>query len=76
MRPERSNVFDSGDGVAIEEVKEMYQEQAILPGFNATFCNTTITPTCLRQLYNIGNFRANPFNGMSPKASLYSAFSN
>ena len=51
MRPERSNVFESGDGVAIEEVKEMYQEQAILPGFNATFCNTTITPTCLRQLY-------------------------
>jgi len=32
-------------------------------GLNATFCNTTITPQCLRDLYNIGNFKANPHNG-------------
>ena len=64
MRPERSNVFESGDGVDVDDVKEMYHRQAVLPGFNATFCNSTITPTCLRQLYNIGNFRADPLNGM------------
>lgn len=26
-------------------------------GFNATFCNSTITPECLRGLYSIGDFR-------------------
>ena len=30
---------------------------------NVTFCNTTITPQCLRDLYHIGNFRGSAKNG-------------
>lgn len=30
---------------------------------NATFCNSTITPQCLRDLYHIGNFRGTAKNG-------------
>jgi len=32
-------------------------------GLNATFCNTTITPQCIKALYNYGNFRASAYNG-------------
>lgn len=40
---------------------------------NVTFCNTTITPQCLRDLYHIGNYRGTAKNG---KALLsYSGFS-
>ena len=30
---------------------------------NVTFCNTTITPQCLRDLYHVGNFRGTAKNG-------------
>lgn len=30
---------------------------------NATYCNTTVSPDCLRALYGLGNFRANPHVG-------------
>lgn len=32
-------------------------------GLNATFCNTTITPQCIKALYNYGDFRASAHNG-------------
>jgi tripeptidyl-peptidase-1 len=32
-------------------------------GLNATFCNTTITPQCIKALYNYDNFRASAHNG-------------
>ena len=35
-----------------------------LAGFNATFCNSTITPDCLKGLYGIGNYKAKPNKGM------------
>jgi len=31
-------------------------------GLNATFCNTTITPQCIKALYNYGNFSASAHN--------------
>ena len=66
MRAERSFAMYDGNGEDISEVTSLYQEQAASTVLNATFCNTTITPTCLRQLYNIGKFRADPTNGMFP----------
>ena len=30
----------------------------LLRQFNESFCNTTITPACLQQIYNIGDFTA------------------
>ncbi|KAL8999536.1 MAG: hypothetical protein Q9169_001624 [Polycauliona sp. 2 TL-2023] len=30
---------------------------------NTTFCNTTITPQCLRDLYHVGNYRGTSRNG-------------
>ncbi|KAL8757953.1 MAG: hypothetical protein Q9184_004074 [Pyrenodesmia sp. 2 TL-2023] len=30
---------------------------------NVTFCNTTVTPQCLRDLYHVGNFRGTASNG-------------
>lgn len=34
-------------------------------GLNATFCNSTITPQCLRDLYRVGNFTGSAKNGQS-----------
>ena len=34
-------------------------------GYNATFCNTTVTPDCLRGLYQLDSFLANPIVGNS-----------
>ena len=63
MKAERSFAFYDGEGQEISKVESLYKEQAASLELNATFCNTTITPTCLRQLYNVGNFRADPNNG-------------
>ncbi|KAI9647821.1 Tripeptidyl-peptidase sed2 [Ciborinia camelliae] len=50
MRAERSQIFREEFGAAA------------LPSLNTTACNATITPQCLRDLYNIGNYtaKANP----------------
>ena len=60
LQQERSTAFKLAAGIDVEEAKPYYMRS----GFNATFCNTTITPTCLRQLYNVGNFKADPRNGI------------
>ncbi|KAI1129088.1 subtilisin-like protein [Nemania abortiva] len=51
-----SHVFEQG------ELAGSVQEAAKIPTqtLNATSCNTTITPECLRALYNVGETQANP----------------
>ncbi|KAH0559517.1 hypothetical protein GP486_003964 [Trichoglossum hirsutum] len=60
IRPQRSSAFSKdlfgyADGIAKSDRL----------GFNNSFmsCNTTITPSCLKQLYNVGDFKADPHNG-------------
>ena len=61
IAPERSTVIQH---FKIGEPKG--NSMARYPGsqLNSTFCNTTITPQCLRDLYHIGNFRGTAENGM------------
>jgi tripeptidyl-peptidase I len=40
-------------------------------GYNATFCNTTVTPDCLRGLYQLDDFEADPDVGNSLGISGY-----
>ncbi|KAI1162839.1 subtilisin-like protein [Nemania serpens] len=59
IRPQRiqsSHVFEQG------ELPNFIQEAAKIPTqqLNATFCNSTITPECLRALYKIGKTQADP----------------
>lgn len=59
IRPQRvqsSHVFEQG------ELPSYIQEAAKIPSpqLNATFCNSTITPECLRALYKIGSAKADP----------------
>lgn len=44
------------------ELTNLLQEAAEIPTqqLNATFCNSTITPECLRALYNVGSTQADP----------------
>lgn len=55
LRPQGSMVLDS------IQAKTKYHPS----GYNATFCNTTITPDCLRGLYQLDNFLADPDVGNS-----------
>ena len=64
MKADRSTAFQMGPGKVVSEVENYFERHGTGNGLNATFCNTTITPTCLRELYNIGNFKANPNNGI------------
>ena len=58
--PERSHVWQSFEmGRSRQAVGRYHGNQ-----LNATFCNTTITPQCLRDLYHIGDFRGTGKNGM------------
>jgi len=63
MRGERSLVIDHYEA-ATSSQKE-HDNGIDSSRFDATFCNTTITPTCLKALYNYGNFQPDPNNGMS-----------
>ena len=67
MQGERSTSFTLDKGRPIAEVRDYYQAQAEDTVLDATFCNTTITPTCLRELYSIGEFVPEPNNGILPK---------
>ncbi|KAI0101751.1 subtilisin-like protein [Nemania sp. FL0031] len=51
-----SHVFEQG------KLESFTHEAAQIPTqhLNATFCNTTITPECLRALYNVGETQADP----------------
>ncbi|KAI8630014.1 subtilisin-like protein [Xylariaceae sp. FL1651] len=59
IRPQNvqiSHVFEQ------DELPSLIQDAAKVPTqqLNATSCNVTITPECLRALYNIGETQANP----------------
>ena len=59
VAPQRNTIFQHF------EIGESKGSMARYPGnsLNVTFCNTTITPQCLRDLYSIGNFRGTAKNG-------------
>ncbi|KAI4191778.1 MAG: hypothetical protein LQ348_003430, partial [Seirophora lacunosa] len=59
VRPERSTVFEHFEMGESKESVGRYHGSAL----NATFCNSTITPQCLRDLYQIGNFSGTAKNG-------------
>jgi tripeptidyl-peptidase I len=61
LRPQMSMVMDS----VIASSKDHPD------GYNATFCNTTITPACLRGLYQLDDFLADPDVGNSLGISGY-----
>ena len=59
IQPERSTVYEHFViGENARQVKQ-YSGSAL----NVTFCNTTITPQCLRDLYSIGDARGSADNG-------------
>lgn len=62
FRPQHSTVIDRF---------EMDTSDPLPLGFDPVFCNTTITPDCLRGLYGLGNFTANPKVGNSLGISSY-----
>ena len=68
MRTYYSSHFDLGPVSSRAATRDYLQYNSANREFNATFCNTTITPTCLRQLYNVGNFQADSRNGRSADA--------
>ena len=60
IRPERSTILEHFRmGPARNGFPHRYRGE----GLNVTFCNSTITPQCLRALYNVGNFRGSERNG-------------
>ena len=61
LQPKRSTSLKMGSGVDLAEAKPYFKKHQ--SGLNATFCNTTITPACLRELYKIGDYKADPHNG-------------
>ena len=74
MRPLGSTVFDPNPKRFFAAAKPLVDYSAISEIFNATFCNTTVTPSCLRQLYNVNNYKANPKNGGSILVSAGALF--
>ena len=59
MHGERSQVIDS---FKVGPSRSSYYDGS--KGLNVTFCNTTITPQCLKELYNVGDFKPSAHNGM------------
>ena len=58
MKAERSTISDYFE-IGPQRGPGLYHGD----GLNATFCNTTVTPQCLRALYNYGDFRPSAYNG-------------
>ncbi|XXH03518.1 hypothetical protein Hte_009923 [Hypoxylon texense] len=54
MKPQGVEVLEVFDK---QEIAQFFQVAAEIPSqdLNVTFCNTTITPECLRALYNVGD---------------------
>ena len=59
MRPEHSTVSEHFVVGELRNSVENYKGSSL----NTTFCNTTITPQCLRDLYHVGNARGSFNNG-------------
>ena len=60
INPQRSTAFRIGEAKSVASMrgKGLFGSAPPVNAFNATFCNTTITPDCLRGLYSIGNYTA------------------
>jgi len=59
MRPEHSTVSEHFVVGPARNSVEQYKGSSL----NTTFCNTTITPQCLRDLYHVGHARGSTRNG-------------
>ncbi|KAI2776864.1 subtilisin-like protein [Daldinia loculata] len=59
MKPHAVEVYEV---IEQKEAAAFFKAAAEIPTqeLNATFCNTTITPECLRALYNVGDTAADP----------------
>ncbi|OTB16654.1 hypothetical protein K445DRAFT_316932 [Daldinia sp. EC12] len=59
MKPHAVEVYEV---IEQKEAASFFQAAAVIPtqDLNATFCNTTVTPECLRALYNVGDTAADP----------------
>ncbi|KAI4146303.1 MAG: hypothetical protein L6R39_003502 [Caloplaca ligustica] len=59
VSPQRSTIYQHFEVGESKGAVGRYRGSSL----NATFCNTTITPQCLRDLYHIGNYRGTAKNG-------------
>ncbi|OTA70220.1 peptidase-like protein [Hypoxylon sp. EC38] len=59
MKPQAVEVYEV---LEKEEVAKFFKAAAEIPtqDLNVTFCNSTVTPECLRALYNVGDTTADP----------------
>lgn len=59
MKPQAVEVYEVFDK---QEMAQFFQAAAAIPtqDLNVTFCNSTVTPECLRALYNVGDTTADP----------------
>lgn len=66
MRPQYSSLYLQSDvGSARDAVSHRYPGSSL----NATFCNSTITPQCLKDLYRVAGYKAKPTEGMPARSS-------
>jgi tripeptidyl-peptidase-1 len=63
MKPEGSNVLKAEFFKAVNSNSEAPVVPADALALNVTACNATITPDCLRALYSIGDYQADPTCG-------------
>lgn len=59
LKPQISEPFEVSR-VEMSEEREAISVAELGAPLNATFCNRTITPDCLRALYNIGDYTSSP----------------
>ena len=59
LKPQLREPFEISR-VEESELRQFAPVPSLSAPLNATFCNTTITPACLRALYNIGDYYASP----------------
>lgn len=63
MKPERSTVSKQSISVQPTARPKFQQSPSVPSALNATACNATITPNCLRALYAVGDYQADPACG-------------
>lgn len=66
VSPQRSTVSEA---FTLGESKGVPTGRYPGSSLNVTFCNTTITPQCLRDLYHVGNYRGTAKNGKLSRSS-------
>ena len=57
-RPQRAFSFKVGTARKLEDVREDYHDLDKMAKIDGKFCNTTITPRCLREIYQIGDYNS------------------